>query len=68
MRTELKLFRVKQKLSQEEMAIKIGCGRVSYASIEIGRRNGTNDFWLAFQKAFNVPDEDMWGLMKNDTE
>ena len=68
MRTNLKLFRVKNGLSQEDIAFKIGCGRATYASVETGKRNGTNSFWLALQKAFSIPDSEMWGLIKRDEE
>lgn len=68
MRTELLVFRKRHKLSQEQIAAKIGCSRISYASIENGKRKGSQEFWLAFQEAFNVPDQDMWGLMKRDEE
>lgn len=66
MRMNLKLFRVKQNLTQSEMSDKIGCCRVRYSAIENGSRNGRQDFWNALQKAFNVPESEMWELMKNE--
>lgn len=66
MRTELKIFRVKQHLSQEEMAEKIGCKRSTYSSIEKGVRDGKQSFWLAFQKAFDIPDGEIWALMHKE--
>lgn len=66
MRTNLKLFRVKHQLTQEDMADKIGCIRCTYAAIENGTRNGRDFFWESLQKAFNIPDEDMWKLKKKD--
>lgn len=68
MRTNLKLFRVKHQLTQEEMADKIGCIRCTYAAIEGGTRNGRDFFWQSLQKAFDIPDEDMWALKKIDEE
>ena len=67
-RTNLKLLRVKNKMSQEDMANKIGCTRATYSAIEIGKREGRRTFWLDFQKAFNIPDGDLWGYMKKDEE
>lgn len=67
-RTNLKLFRVKNKLSQEAMAQKIGCTRATYAAIESGKRTGRQIFWLDFQKAFNIPDAELWGYMKTDED
>lgn len=66
MRTNLKLFRVKNVLSQDEIAAKIGCTRATYSSIESGKRDGRLAFWIEFQKAFNVPDADMWALLRID--
>ena len=68
MRTTLKLLRVKHNLTQEEMADKIGVSRCTYAAIENGTRNGRDFFWESLQKAFNIPDEDMWKLKKKDQE
>lgn len=68
MRTNLKVFRVKMKLSQEEMAEKIGYGRATYSAIESGKRAGRQQFWRDFQKAFDIPDADLWGYIKNDEE
>lgn len=68
MRTNLKLFRVKHHLTQEAMAAKIGCTRVTYAAIEGGTRNGRDYFWVALQKAFAIPDADMWELKKKDNQ
>lgn len=67
-RTNLKLFRTKQKLSQGEVAELVGCSRATYSSIESGTRNGNHSFWLSFQKAFSIPDSELWGLMKRDNE
>lgn len=67
-RTNLKLFRVKHKMSQEQIAEKIGCTRATYSSIESGKRTGRQAFWLDLQKAFDIPDADLWGLMKPDEE
>lgn len=67
-RTNLKLFRVKNKLSQEEMAAKIGVTRGCYAAVEAGKRTGRQAFWISFQKAFDIPDAELWGYMKTDEE
>lgn len=68
MRTNLKCFRVKQQLTQDEMAVKIGVTRCTYAAIELGTRNGSQFFWVSLQNAFNIPDADMWALRKIDEE
>lgn len=66
MRTNLKVFRVKRNLSQQDVAEKIGVVRATYSAIELGKRDGRKTFWNEFQNAFNVSDEEMWDLMKND--
>lgn len=64
MRTELKVLRVKNHLTQDEMAKKIGVTRVNYSAIEQGRNGGSLDFWDKLQTAFNIPDEEMYALIK----
>ena len=65
-RTNLKLFRVAQKMTQAEFAEKIGCNRGTYAAIEKGSRNGRTGFWLKLQKVF--PSADIGELMKVDED
>ena len=64
MRTNLKLFRVKQRLTQGEVAERIGCSLNQYSMIERGARNGTVVFWQKFQQAFNIEDSELWELTK----
>lgn len=64
MRTELKVLRVKNHLTQAEMAEKIGVTRVNYSAIEQGRNNGSLDFWDKLQAAFSIPDAEMYNLIK----
>lgn len=66
MRINLKLFRVKNKLTQAEMADKIGVSRQVYANVENGKNGGSTDFWGNLQRAFNIADEEMYSLMKLD--
>ena len=66
MRTALKQFRIGLHLKQSEMAEKIGVCRSTYGFVEQGKRSGTAEFWASLQKAFNVPDEQMYVLMKRD--
>lgn len=67
-RTNLKVFRTKQKMTQEEMANCIGYMRATYSAIESGKRNGRQAFWKDLQAAFNISDAEMWELMKKDEE
>ena len=67
MRTNLKVFRVKQGLTQQQMADRLGYTRASYQAIEKGKRNGQKAFWDTLQGKFAIPSADMWELQKNDT-
>lgn len=51
-RTNLKLLRVKQGLTQEEFAALIGCGRLAYMNIENGKSAGRNIFWASIKRVF----------------
>ena len=64
MRTALKQFRIGLHLKQAEMGEKCGVCRATYAFIENGKRSGSAEFWSNLQKAFNVPDEQMYSLQK----
>ena len=66
MRTELKLLRVSKHLTQEQMAERVGKSREVYRKIENGITQGDVAFWAAVQNAFDIPDEQMYKLMKCD--
>lgn len=63
-RHNLYVFRHERKLKQSEMADKIGCTRTTYSNVETGKREGRPKFWSGFQKAFNIPDNEMYKYMK----
>lgn len=63
-RKNLKLFRIEHDLTQQEMAQKCNIERSSYSLIECGLRDGRLNFWFTLQNVFNVPDSEMFSLMK----
>lgn len=65
-RIKLKLLRTAKDLNQIEMAAKIGVSRMTYANIENGTRYGSSEFWEKFQRAFNIPDSEMWGFVNDE--
>ena len=65
MRTELKILRIKQHLTQAELAEKVGVSYATYNLIEQGKRKGSNDFWVKLQQVFNLSDAEMWQLYAN---
>lgn len=64
----LKVFRARRGLTQEQMANQMGWSRQYYAKTENGRSAGSITFWDRLQHAFNVPDEEMWSLVKDTKE
>lgn len=65
-RLNLRVLRVRNNLTQEEMSKKLGVSRMTYTFIENGERIGKMQFWIALQDAFNIPDEEMFLLMKTE--
>lgn len=63
-RHNLYMFRCDKRLTQAEIAAKIGVSRQVYANIEKGRNGGSAEFWGNLQRAFDVPDEEMYPLQK----
>lgn len=68
MRTELKVFRVKQGLSQKQMAKKLDYSRGQYARFESGEAETTLRFLQALETAFGLSLEEAKAVMKRDKE
>lgn len=65
MRQELKIFRIKQRLTQKELAAVLGVSVPTYNLIEQGKRRGSQDFWLKLQNTYKLEDATVWQLQKN---
>ena len=65
-RTALKLFRVERKLSQEQIAEKLGFCRAHYAKFENGSQDTTLRFLNALQDAFGITLEEAVALTERD--
>lgn len=63
-RVNLKVFRVKNLLTQEEMAQKIGLSRYSYIMLESGKRDFKISTLKKFKKAFNLTEDEMIKLIE----
>lgn len=61
-RLNLKIFRIRHGLTQAAMAERIGCVRDAYCAIEAGKRDPSISFFYDLQKAFDIPDAEMWEL------
>lgn len=66
MRTNLKVFRIKLVLSQQEMSAKLGYERAYYGHVERGFQNGSAAFWERMQSAFGLTEEQVQELKAND--
>lgn len=64
MRVNLKVFRIRKGLNQEQMAERLGMSRSHYAEIENGRKRCGEAFMRSLQEAFGIPDCEMWELVK----
>jgi DNA-binding XRE family transcriptional regulator len=65
-RTNLKVFRIKQVMSQQEMAAKLGYERAYFGHVERGLQHGSAAFWERMQTAFGLTDEQVQELKKVD--
>lgn len=63
-RRNLKVLRAKHGLTQREMAERIGCARSIYGEVENGTRNCSVDFLAKLQRAFAIPDAEIWKYSK----
>lgn len=66
MRINLKVFRVRNGLSQEGMAERLGISRSHYSEIENGRKGCGEAFIERLQKEFGIPDSEVWGLVRKE--
>lgn len=66
MRTKLKIFRIKNKLNQHEIALKLGYERAYYGHIERGFMSGSAAFWERLQAAFGLTDGEVRELQEVD--
>ena len=67
-RTELKLFRIRHDLSQEQIAEKLGFSRAHYAKFENGVQDTTLRFLEALQNAFGMTIAEAVKLAERDNE
>ncbi len=61
-RLNLKFFRQRLDLTQEEMAEKLGIAKVTYVNIELGNANPSFGVLEKFAEVFEV--DDVWEIFK----
>lgn len=67
-RTELKVIRIKNKMTQKEVAHQLGISIGAYSFIESGKRNGSIATWSKLKKIFNLTGEETWNLMHHQEQ
>ena len=63
---KLKIWRMKQRVTQQEMAERTGVSLSTYNLIENGTRRGSHEFWLNLQREFYLDDGEVWRLQQKD--
>lgn len=61
-RYNLKMFRERQKLTQQAMADKLGIAKITYVNIERGETNPSFGLLEKFEQVFEY--DDIWELFK----
>ena len=64
MRHNLKVFRVKNKLTQQQLADQLGVSVSTYNLIEGGKRRGSIKFWEKLQQQFKLEGGEVWSLQQ----
>jgi putative transcriptional regulator len=60
LRIKLKDIRLKNNLTHEEIAKKVGINRATYTNIELGHKNPSLDVAIRIKKALNYKDDDIF--------
>lgn len=63
-RHELKLLRVKNRLTQQQLADKLGVSVSTYNLIEAGKRRGSIKFWNTLKDQFKLEGGEVWELQQ----
>lgn len=66
MRTDLKVLRVKNRLTQQQLADQLGVSVTTYNFVEQGKRRGTHKFWVDLQRLLKLEDGEVWKLQQLD--
>lgn len=65
-RIELKIRRVAKKMTQQQVAEKMGVSVATYSFIESGKRSGSIENWAKIRELFGLTDEEAWKLMQGE--
>ena len=56
-------FRKSIGFTIDDMAVKLNCTRTYLNNIELGKADGSIEFWTNFQDVFGVENYDMWDML-----
>lgn len=62
----LKILRIKNNLTQKDVAEALGISVAAYSLIENGKRKGSIENWSKLQKVFNLKGDETWELLNKD--
>lgn len=61
---KLYMLRINRRWTQEDAAQRLGIPLATYQLIEQGKQAGKASAWAKIQKVYNIPDADMWEIIK----
>jgi len=67
-RLKLKQLRIGLDLNQTEMAARCKIDRNTYSLIELGKREGSAEFWFNLKTKFNLSPDDIWNMQYEGKE
>ena len=56
-------IRASKKIRQDHLSKDLGFGYNYVSRVENGITKGSVEFWNAIQNYFEIPDEEMWGII-----
>ena len=62
----LKILRIKNNLTQKDVAEALGISVAAYSLIENGKRKGSIENWSKLQKVFKLKGDETWELLNKD--
>lgn len=61
-------FREERRMTQGDLAEKVGYTKGLVCSVELGKRKGNIGFWVRLQKAFDLTNDEIVYLMEGATD
>lgn len=65
---KLKIKRIENRMTQKEVAERLGISIPAYSFLESGKRKGRLELWIQIQNLFHISDAEMWQIVKHNGE